>query len=452
MRPILSLYILRQHFGPFLFAILVITFLFIMDLLIDYIDLFLGKGIALPVVLEVFVLSLGWMIALTVPMSVLVATVMAFGRLSADNEITAMRSAGISVYQIIAAPLLLSLLLTYGLIEFGNQVLPESNHRLSSLLVNIHRKRPTLAIKVGMFNDIQGYTIRVQKLYDKTSRIEGVTIQRTTRDKRTETIVADNGILNFSDGGNMLTLLLRDGEIHTVDEANPSRYHRIVFDTHTIRITDLATDLVRSEKRTRGDRELSASAMHERVKTFRSEIENHQADQTATIRKHLNSRFEPLHRHGPPAPDREAIDAPLETRNYARRMHDLASRLRGKRDRILDRERQANKYLVEMHKKYSLPAACIVFVLVGAPLGIKAHRGGLGVGTGLSIAFFMLYYLFLLGGEKLADRGYISPSISMWAANVVIGTIGIVLVVRSSREMRPFSLPKFRPNGESDTP
>ncbi|MBN1826714.1 MAG: LptF/LptG family permease [Candidatus Eisenbacteria bacterium] len=443
MRTILSGYILREHVGPFLFAILVITFLFIMDLLIDYIDLFLGKGIALPVVLEVFFLSLGWMVALTVPMSVLVATVMAFGKLSADNEITAMKAAGVGIWQILAAPLLVTTLISAGLVQFNNHILPESNHRLASLLVNIHKKRPSLAIKQGMFNDMQGYTIRVEKLDGKTSAIEGVTIQRNTDDGKTETIVAEKGRIEFTRQGDVLTLFLRDGEIHAVDKASPAHYHRISFETHTIRITELGTELVRAEKNTRGDRELSASDMLARVHAYREEMDKHRQDREETIRSHLAARLSILDWQGPPAPDREEEPNPAAERDEARDLRNLGARLVAKEERITDRERQIDRYMVEVHKKYALPVACIVFILVGAPLGIQAHSGGPGVGIGLSIVFFVVYYLFLIGGEKLADRGYVPPAVAMWAANVLLGAIGIWMVARLMRETRHFRLPSF---------
>ncbi|MFH1278667.1 MAG: LptF/LptG family permease [Candidatus Eisenbacteria bacterium] len=445
MRPILSFYVLRRHLGPFIFAILIITFLFIMDLLIDYIDLFLGKGIPLGVVIEVFFLSLGWMAALTIPMSVLVATVMAFGGLSGRNEITAMKAAGVSIYQIVTPPLLLSLLLAYGLIEFNNRVLPESNHRLAGLLVDIHRKRPALAIKQGMFNDVQGHTIRVERLNAKTSEIGGVTIQRKVKGEETETIVAKTGLLEFSRGGDVLTLYLRDGEIHGVGEKNADRYHRISFETHTIRITDIGTDLVRSEKNTRGDRELSAADMRERVHGYREELEEIRAEHRDAAKNHLDARFGLLGFEGPRAPEgaEEPEGVALARRNYARELRNTATRLGGVAGKTEDRKKQIRKYMVEIHKKYALPVACVVFVLVGAPLGVRAHGGGLGIGVGFSILFFVVYYIFLIGGEKLADRGHVPPAAAMWAANVVIGIVGVILVLRSTRESGALRLPRL---------
>ncbi len=443
MRPILSFYILRQHIGPFFFAVFVITFLFVMDLLIDYIDLFLGKGIPLPIVLEVFLLSLGWMAALTVPMSILVATVMAFGRLSAENEITAMKAAGVSIYQILAPPLIASLLVMIGLVEFNNRVLPESNHRLAGLLVDIHRKRPALAIKAGMFNDVQGYTLRVDKLNARTSEIDGVTIQRSKEGEETETIVAEHGTLRFSPDGNTLTLDLVDGEIHAVDESNLSQYHKISFETHTIRIQNIGSELVRSEKKSRGDRELSADDMRGRVDAYRREVGDARTETRVSLSEHLGRRLAegtPAEGGGAAAP---RLPDPIAWKNVGRDVQNAANRLASLQSTVEERGKQINKYQVEIHKKYALPVACVVFVLLGAPLGVRARRGGLGVGAGFSILFFVVYYVFLIGGEKLADRGYLPPPLAMWAANVLLGALGIHLVVGSNRETSFFRLPRL---------
>jgi lipopolysaccharide export system permease protein len=90
--------------------------------------------------------------------------------------------------------------------------------------------------------------------------------------------------------------------------------------------------------------------------------------------------------------------------------------------------------MVEIHKKYSIPAACVVFVLIGLPLGVMARRGGFGVAATLSLGFFVLYWACLIGGEKLADRGIVSPFWGMWLANILLGLLGLYLTVRVGRE------------------
>ena len=94
-----------------------------------------------------------------------------------------------------------------------------------------------------------------------------------------------------------------------------------------------------------------------------------------------------------------------------------------------------NKFAVEIHKKYSIPFACIVFVLIGAPLGIMAHRGNIAIGGGISLIFFIIYWIFLIGGEELADRNFLSPFLSMWLANFIVGGFGVYLLLRAIKEV-----------------
>ncbi|MDX1701148.1 MAG: LptF/LptG family permease, partial [Melioribacteraceae bacterium] len=102
--------------------------------------------------------------------------------------------------------------------------------------------------------------------------------------------------------------------------------------------------------------------------------------------------------------------------------------------RIENYSKRVNKYWVEIHKKYSIPFACIVFVLIGAPLGTMTRKGGFGVAAGISLVFFLIYWAFLIGGEKLSDRDLLSPFWGMWTANILLGILGIILVRKSAKE------------------
>src|SRR5690606_29068656 len=96
--------------------------------------------------------------------------------------------------------------------------------------------------------------------------------------------------------------------------------------------------------------------------------------------------------------------------------------------------RQVRQLQVEIEKKFALAAACVIFVLFGAPLALRFPRGGVGLVLGISIVAFALYYIGLIGGETLADRGIVSPFVAMWGANMVFAAIGLVLIMRMGRE------------------
>ncbi len=102
--------------------------------------------------------------------------------------------------------------------------------------------------------------------------------------------------------------------------------------------------------------------------------------------------------------------------------------------RVEDTNSKIDSYWVEIYKKYSIPAACIIFVLIGAPLGVMTRKGGFGMAASISLFFFLIYWAFLIGGEKLADRNLLSPFWGMWSANFLLGAIGILLTMKSVRE------------------
>jgi hypothetical protein len=171
-------------------------------------------------------------------------------------------------------------------------------------------------------------------------------------------------------------------------------------------------------KDSRGDREMSVAEM--RAQAARHDEEVRQAGEDA------GQAFEALVRGrllggGPPAED------PLKE------VRQALAQVRSQLMVVGHRERAVNRYLVEIHKKYAISAACVAFVFVGLPLGIAFRVGGPTRGAAVSIGFFLVYWMFLIGGEKLADRGYLSPALSMWAANVLIGSAGVWLTWREMR-------------------
>ena len=143
---IISKYIIREHIGPFLLALLTIIFLFLLNILFRDLGKLLGKGLSIWVICRFFIYNLAWIMAVAVPMSVLVATLMAFGRLSADNEIIALKASGVHLYRLLMPLLISALLLTLAMERFGNIVLPDFNYRFSLLYSAISRKRPTLSL------------------------------------------------------------------------------------------------------------------------------------------------------------------------------------------------------------------------------------------------------------------------------------------------------------------
>ncbi len=162
MRRIVT-HVLSLHLGPFIMGFSVVTFMLTTDFLLDYLDLLINKGVGALVVLRLFLYALGWMTALSVPCGVLVAVLMAFGRMAQDNEITALRASGVNPARVLVGPLVASAFLALGLAWFDTSVLPETNHAYANLMMDIGRKRPAVEIREGvLLTDIEGYALLVR--------------------------------------------------------------------------------------------------------------------------------------------------------------------------------------------------------------------------------------------------------------------------------------------------
>jgi len=458
---ILERYVLREHLFPFLFGFSIVVFLLTLDFLFDLVDLAIGKGVSFGIVLELFVLSLGYMVALAFPCAVLIASLAAFGRLSQDNEISAMRANGVNLARIIGAPLLAASVLAVLLVFFNNQILPESNHALASLMADVSRKRPTAQITEGVFIDaFEGYNIFVEKVDNRTNEIRGVKIYQLSTTARPTTILAEWGKIHNSPDGRVMTLELHDGEIHEVPPNEEERtYRRLMFKTHTINIRTPGTDLERRDKTARGDREMNLAMMQEAIRQVRNDLHEAVKVRDQILQGAGYGSYDDFVHAAVPNPPPHGLRAWL--RNALRALGSVGVIATGTSDRghppgssavraiapmtmdmiqmrqleIDGLERRANSLEVEVQKKFSIPAACLVFVLVGAPLGMRARKSGIAVAF-LSILFFVFYYLCLAGGEELADRRILTPWFAMWAPNIVIGAIGAYLTLQAAEVIR----------------
>jgi lipopolysaccharide export system permease protein len=258
-----------------------------------------------------------------------------------------------------------------------------------------------------------------------------VTIFDYTNSATTNTITADHGTVSFSPDYQKLIMDLYDGEIHELDMTDFNRYRKIRFEKHRIAMNAEGFDFQRSQESafSRGDRELSAQAMNVFVDSLRLLLDTSSAHIAALVQQNLNTIFVPQ----PGMNSTPAYVGDPKTGAQAR-LATLSSMLEGEQARASYYARRIHEYSVEIYKKYSIPFACIVFVLIGAPLGIMARRGTFGVAASMSLGFFLLYWSCLIGGEKLADRGFIDPWFGMWVANIIIGTMGLYLTFRTARE------------------
>ena len=429
-------YIYKELLFPFFFSIGVVTFILLSNFLIKSVDRLLGKGLPIGVVLEFLYLNLAWIIAMSIPMAVLVACLMAYGRMAEDNEITAMRASGISFTTILAPGIIFGVIVALFMVYFHNNVLPNFNHRARLLSGDIYRKRPGLNIEPGYFmDDIPDHSIYVKE--KKGESLKKITIYNKDSRSIQTTIYADSGYINIE--GNTVLFTLFAGEIHELNLENMENYRRMDFKKHVITIPVDNLMLERRESARRGDREMTIGMMKEKVVKYEKERDKVRNKIKKLVNKELDiaapKDFKTLKKIVEAAKEKnfkELSKAAAKAKN--RRLNALLNRMKGEMSLAYSYQKQVNKYSVEIHKKFSIPFACIVFVLAGAPLGVMTRRGGIAMAAILSLVFFLTYYVFLIGGEELADMAFISPFWAMWTPNVILSFIGIYLIYYTAWE------------------
>jgi lipopolysaccharide export system permease protein len=479
---LLNRYLLRQLAAPFVFALAAQTSLMLLSQVAKKFGALVGKGLPWTVIGEVFALSLPFIIAMTLPMAVLLAVLYTFSHLAADNEITAMRASGVSVYQVLTPVLLWGACMAAFNFAFVDQVLPRTNARLRALLIDIGRKKPTFELREQVINEVppSQYFLRASRIDAATGRMRGITIYDVGGEASRRVIYADSGSMAYAEGQTDLNLRLYDGSIHQYRPSEPARFQLTYFSVNDIRVKNVYDQLERNTSESiRGDREMSTCEMLQVIRDARQEQAEARQDRADLVVQDLRSllglppvaatRPSPPDstRRGycrwleslqglflpktaqaqgnaqkvppqttqaqvpaPAAPATAKLGVPPRTRVRLSNWSEVATAA----DRVQDADRRADRFAVEVHKKWAISLACVSFVIIGIVMALRFPRAGIGLVIGGGLAVFSIHYVGLTAGESLADRGLISPWVAMWTPNIVLTIIGLFGLVRVSRE------------------
>ena len=264
---ILTRYLLRMHLGPFLFALSVLTGLLFINTVARKFEDLAGKGLGLDVYLEVFALSLPHIVALTLPMAVLVAVLFSFSALAADNEITALKASGANMVRLMLPLVIASVVLAGGMVWFNDRVLPETNHHLKNLQMDIGRKSPTFSLEEQVINALPTNNLRNRyfllpgSIDHATNQLFDVVIYDLSLGQRARTVYADSGRMALNEGQTDLLLTLYDGWVHEVDTYEPGKFRRVEFGQQLVVVEGVGNQLRRMDEAHRGDREMSLAML-----------------------------------------------------------------------------------------------------------------------------------------------------------------------------------------------
>ena len=378
-------------------------------------DRFLGKGLSLGIVFKFLIFNSAWIISLAIPMAVLITVLMTFGRLSSDNEITAFKASGIGIDKLILPSLVFGLLIFSFVTPFNLWILPEMNHNVRKLSQTISRSRPDIEFNEQLLNTLADKIIYVGDR-KSTNSFNDIVIFDKARENHT-TIMSEYGYFESLQDGIIINLI--NGSIH--EDLNDEEYRKTYFDRYNIAIPFDKIEYNKTNNLNRQERELNIHQLIEKIhfyknksKKLNSKIFSNQIkiDSLNTILSsdQLNDKYDLL--------TLKKIKTLLENTENKKKNNEKL---------IPTYIRKINKYSVELHKKFSIPIACFIFILLGAPLGIMSKNKNMSVSVSIGIIFFIIYWSFLIVGEDLSDRGKFNPALSMWLPNLVLGVISYYL-------------------------
>ena len=447
---IITRYLIRAHAGPFLFAFSALTGLLFLNAVAQRMESLVGKGLPWSVIGEFLLLSLPHTIALTLPMAILVSVLYTFSELTAANEITAMSAGGIRPSRMLTPLLGLGIILAGVMFFFNDQVLPETNHRLKNLIIDLSKKSPTLELRERVINNIQTQArsgtvyLQAATIDPTTNEMTDVVIYDMSDPYSHRTTYALSGKMEFNERRTDLYLTLYDGEVREVGTDRSGKFNRSEFRKQIIPLRGVGDELERQQGGTvRSDREMSIAMLRGEIEERLVEIERVRESSYERARMALDQALgRPPEGSPTPAPmgsGREATDDErvVAGGEFLASEDDMTRRLaltaRQNQGQIYALETSVDQFWVEIHKKFAISFACIVFVLIGAPLAIRFPRGGVGMVIAVSVGIFAIYWAGLIGGENLADKGVIPPFWAMWGPDLIFLALGVLLAARMGR-------------------
>lgn len=434
---VLTRYLVRVHIGPFLFALSGITALIFLNSLAQRVGDLVGKGLHWTVIVEFLVLSLPHVIALALPMAVLVAVLYAFSDLASSNEITALSAGGIRPRQMLLPVVGFGVVAAGFMYYFNDTVLPESNHALKNLILDIGRKTPTLELREQVVNEIRPgtggelYFLTADRIDHEANTLANVSIFDANDPERQRTTYADRGEMAFNAARTDLYLTLYDGFVHEVENEREGGFQRLYFESQIVPLRNVGNELERRLGGSdRSDREMSIAMLSENASEREVQLagvrEENRLEAVKAVRHALNLPVE--------GDTSSVMLRPVPSTGYADPVTAAASSgTRSRSARAIALEQTVNRYKVEIHKKLAIAFACFVFTLIGPPLALRFPRGGVGLVVAASSVIFSVYWVGLIAGESLADRRVADPAVTMWVSNVVFLIAGIVLASRMGR-------------------
>jgi lipopolysaccharide export system permease protein len=419
-----------------------------MQFLWKYIDDLVGKGLDFVIIAKLLFYAAARFVPMALPISILLSSIMTFGNIAEKNELMAIKSAGVSLKKCMSPLLVFILVISASSFLFSNYFMPYANLKAGSLLYDIRKQKPALNIKEGMFyNELSGYSIKIDKKLENGIDLEGVMIyDHTSEEGNDKVIIAEKGQMYLSENENYFIISLENGysyyemNINKRKEKRPlqrSQFKQDIlrFDMSDFGMKRTSEELYRNHYAMMNNKQLTLaidsiySKSNAKLQLFKS-----------NITEKINIDYQKIESNFSKKDKNMAYFQSKVYTNAISSVKFLKSMLGNSITEKNYSNRIAIKHKVEWHRKWALAAACIIFFLIGAPLGAIIRKGGFGMPVIVSVGFFITYHIVSVTAEKMVKESEISVSEGMWIANLILLPIGLYLSYKANSDSQLFSL------------
>lgn len=437
-------------------------FVLLMLFLFKYIDDLIGKGFEWYVILQLLWYASATNVAMALPLSMLLSSIMTFGNLGESSELTAIKAAGISLKKAMMPLIIFVSLFSMSAFLFSDYMLPIANLKMGSLLYDVREKKADFLITEGVFNNsIPGYAIRAKSKSEKGSKLEDLIIyQHTPNTSGTNVLMAKEGKMYNTPDNNYMVLELKDGVRYEETSGSKTYNPRQLFTRYYFDQTEQKFDMSAFQMK-RTDENLFKShyaMLNLRQLEYYADSISHYND---SLRKEVFQELEPYYKiysqyssaqnASKPVsyknnlleiiPDGKRMIAIAEAQSQVRYIQDVLS-IKSTTDS--EYSNSIRRYLMEYQRKFTLSVVCLVFFSIGAPLGAIIRKGGLGLPVVMAIIFFLIYYVISTLAEKSAREGNMNATLGMWTAIIVLAPLGVFLTYKAATDSALFDIEQYK--------
>ncbi|MFN5223196.1 MAG: LptF/LptG family permease [Bacteroidota bacterium] len=445
----LSKLLVKSFLGPFAATFFVVLFMLLMQFLWKYIDDLVGKGLEWYVIAELLFYATATLVPLALPLAILVSSIMTLGNLAEHYEIVAAKSAGISLQRLLKPMFFMAIFISMMAFFFSNYMLPYTNLKMGSLLYDVRQQKPAFYINEGLFyNGIDGYSIKVGSKDKDNSTLSNIMIyDHSSMNGNTKVVVAKKGFMRMSDDEKFLLVDLEDG--YAYDEQagknnlQPTKSQQLLrtkFKTYGFRFDLSSFKLSRTNEDLFKDnfQMLNLVQLENSIDSFDVELSKRIDESAKSGKSYLMTYRESLLSNlNADTTDLIKINgnnSEIVYENAIGQARNLKSYFSSIAEEIDSRKELKSRFAIEWHRKFTLSIACFILFLIGAPLGAIIRKGGIGLPVVISVAFFLLFHIISITGEKFVREGVLQPVVGMWIASAVLLPIGAILLYKATYE------------------